>query len=207
MSYYKFDRKIQKRVSEKQGETISRIRIAGVDEAGRGALAGPVVAGAVILPQDKQLRGIKDSKLLSPEIREKKYEEILKEAVSAGIGIVSHSTIDSINIHQATYKAMKLAIKRLSVQPDLILVDGPYRIPEIRIPQIPVIGGDRKSAAIAAASIIAKVTRDRIMVNYSKKFPKYQLHKNKGYATKEHKVALTQYGNTKIHRVTFFLDG
>ena len=197
MSYYRFDRKIKKNFKSK------KTLLAGIDEAGRGALAGPVVAAAVILPHNKLLKGIKDSKLLSHDRREKMFEEIIKKSISVGIGIVNHKIIDTRNIFYATYKAMRLAIKHLSLQPDFILVDGPYKIPKIHLPQMPVIGGDRKSAAIAAASIIAKVTRDRIMSGYSKKFPHYHLNKNKGYATKEHKTALTQYGSSRIHRESF----
>ena len=154
--------------------------ICGIDEVGRGPFAGPVVAGAVILPKDHPILYLNDSKKLSEKKREELYEVILKEAVATGIGMASPARIDEINILQATYEAMRMAISNLSVQPDLLLNDA-VTIPEIEIMQIPIIKGDAKSVSIAAASILAKVTRDRLMVEYEKVFPGYDFASNKGY--------------------------
>ena len=156
--------------------------ICGIDEVGRGPFAGPVVAGAVILPKDHPILYLNDSKKLSEKKREELYEVILKEAVATGIGMASPARIDEINILQATYEAMRMAISNLSVQPDLLLNDA-VTIPEIEIMQIPIIKGDAKSVSIAAASILAKVTRDRLMVEYEKVFPGYDFASNKGYGT------------------------
>jgi len=193
-SLFSFDNKLRKNAS---------LYIAGVDEAGRGPLAGPVVAAAVILPPNLIIKGLKDSKLLSEKLREKLFAKICSSAISYGIGIVSNKVIDSINIFNATYKAMKIAIENLSIKPDLILVDGPFEIPEIDIPQKPIISGDRKSASIVCASIVAKVTRDRIMHKYDKVYPQYGFSKNKGYATLKHRIALKNYGMVEIHRQSF----
>ena len=153
--------------------------LCGIDEVGRGPFAGPVVAGAVILPKDHPILYLNDSKKLSEKKREELYEVILKEAVATGIGMASPARIDEINILQATYEAMRMAISNLSVQPDLLLNDA-VTIPEIEIMQIPIIKGDAKSVSIAAASILAKVTRDRLMVEYEKVFPGYDFASNKG---------------------------
>ena len=168
--------------------------ICGIDEVGRGPFAGPVVAGAVILPKDHPILYLNDSKKLSEKKREELYEVILKEAVATGIGMASPARIDEINILQATYEAMRMAISNLAVQPDLLLNDA-VTIPEIEIMQIPIIKGDAKSVSIAAASILAKVTRDRLMVEYEKVFPGYDFASNKGYGTK--------FGPTPIHRMSF----
>ena len=176
--------------------------ICGIDEVGRGPFAGPVVAGAVILPKDHPILYLNDSKKLSEKKREELYEVILKEAVATGIGMASPARIDEINILQATYEAMRMAISNLEVQPDLLLNDA-VTIPEIEIMQIPIIKGDAKSVSIAAASILAKVTRDRLMVEYEKVFPGYDFASNKGYGTKAHIEGLKKFGPTPIHRMSF----
>ena len=176
--------------------------ICGIDEVGRGPFAGPVVAGAVILPKDHPILYLNDSKKLSEKKREELYEVILKEAVATGIGMASPARIDEINILQATYEAMRMAISNLSVQPDLLLNDA-VTIPEIESMQIPIIKGDAKSVSIAAASILAKVTRDRLMVEYEKVFPGYDFASNKGYGTKAHIEGLKKFGPTPIHRMSF----
>ena len=176
--------------------------ICGIDEVGRGPFAGPVVAGAVILPKDHPILYLNDSKKLSEKKREELYEVILKEAVATGIGMASPARIDEINILQATYEAMRMAISNLSVQPDLLLNDD-VTIPESEIMQIPIIKGDAKSVSIAAASILAKVTRDRLMVEYEKVFPGYDFASNKGYGTKAHIEGLKKLGPTPIHRMSF----
>ena len=176
--------------------------ICGIDEVGRGPFAGPVVAGAVILPKDHPILYLNDSKKLSEKKREELYEVILKEAVATGLGMASPARIDEINILQATYEAMRMAISNLSVQPDLLLNDA-VTIPEIEIMQIPIIKGDAKSVSIAAASILAKVTRDRLMVEYEKVFPGYDFASNKGYGTKAHIEGLKKLGPTPIHRMSF----
>lgn len=176
--------------------------VCGIDEAGRGPLAGPVVAGAVILPKDCSILYINDSKRLSGKKREELYEVIRKEALAAGIGMVSPQRIDEINILQATYEAMRQAIQKLSLTPDILLNDA-VTIPQISIPQVPIIKGDAKSISIGAASILAKVTRDRLMVEYDKLMPEYGFAKNKGYGTKEHMEAIRVYGPSPIHRRTF----
>ena len=176
--------------------------ICGIDEVGRGPVAGPVIAGAVILPKDHPILYLNDSKKLSEKKREELYEVILKEAVATGIGMASPARIDEINILQATYEAMRMAISNLAVQPDLLLNDA-VTIPEIEIMQIPIIKGDAKSVSIAAASILAKVTRDRLMVEYEKVFPGYDFASNKGYGTKAHIEGLKKFGPTPIHRMSF----
>lgn len=176
--------------------------ICGIDEVGRGPLCGPVVASAVILPKDAKILYINDSKQLSQKKREALFPEIMQKAVAVGTGIVSPQEIDELNILQATYKAMRMAISSLPVKPTLLLNDA-VTIPEVDIPQVKIIKGDAKSMSIAAASIIAKVTRDRMMVEYDKVFPQYGLAKNKGYGSKEHIEALRKYGPCPIHRKTF----
>lgn len=176
--------------------------ICGIDEAGRGPLAGPVVAGAVILRPDTEILYLNDSKKLSEKRREALYDEILEKAVATGVGIVSSARIDEINILQATYEAMRMAVSRLEVCPKLLLNDA-VTIPEIAIPQVPIIKGDAKSVSIAAASIIAKVTRDRLMAEYDKVIPGYDFAGHKGYGTKKHIAALKELGPSPIHRATF----
>lgn len=176
--------------------------ICGIDEVGRGPLAGPVVAGAVILPKNCDILYLNDSKQLSEKKREELYDIIMEKAVATGLGYVSPERIDEINILQATYEAMRQAIGKLTVTPDLLLNDA-VTIPEISIRQIPIIKGDAKSVSIAAASIIAKVTRDRLMVKYHEVYPEYGFAGNKGYGAKAHLDALKQYGPTPIHRKSF----
>ncbi len=176
--------------------------LCGIDEVGRGPLAGPVVACAVILPKDHEILYLNDSKKLSAKKREELYEVIQKEAVSIGVGMTSPARIDEINILQATYEAMRQAVSKLSVCPQLLLNDA-VTIPQIEIPQVPIIKGDAKSASIAAASIVAKVTRDRLMVEYDKAMPGYGFASNKGYGSSEHIEALKKYGPSPIHRASF----
>lgn len=176
--------------------------ICGIDEVGRGPLAGPVVAGAVILPKDCDILYINDSKKLSAEKRESLYDEIMEKAVATGLGFVEPERIDEINILQATYEAMRQAIQQLNPQPDILLNDA-VTIPDISIKQVPIIKGDAKSISIGAASIIAKVTRDRLMLKYDAMFPEYRFASNKGYGSPEHLAALKKYGATPIHRKSF----
>ena len=176
--------------------------ICGIDEVGRGPLAGPVVAGAVILPKDHTILYLNDSKKLSEKKRELLYDEIMEHAVATGIGMVGSARIDEINILQATYEAMRLAIENLQVKPDVLLNDA-VTIPEVEIPQVPIIKGDAKSISIAAASIIAKVTRDRLMKEYDQVIPGYDFAGNKGYGTKAHLEGLRRLGPSPIHRRTF----
>ena len=175
--------------------------IAGVDEAGRGPLAGPVVAAAVILPKDHSIKGLIDSKKLTAKKRDKLYNEIIKVS-DYGIGIVSHRTIDKINILQATFKAMKKAILNLDQKPDKTLIDG-YGLPDQTIKNEGIIGGDNLIESISAASILAKVTRDRIMINIDKIFPEYGFAKHKGYGTKMHMKMLKVNKSSPIHRKSF----
>lgn len=179
--------------------------VAGIDEVGRGPLAGPVVTAAVILPENCKIEYINDSKKLSEKKREELYHVICEKAISYGIGIVSAKRIDSINILQATYEAMKQAIYQLSILPEFILVDA-LHIPNITIKQKGIIGGDGKSISIAAASIVAKVTRDNMMKEFSKLYPQYAFEKNKGYGSEEHINAIKKYGICPIHRKTFITN-
>ncbi|SER99757.1 ribonuclease HII [Lachnobacterium bovis] len=176
--------------------------ICGIDEVGRGPLAGPVVAGAVILPKDCNILYINDSKKLSEKKRELLYDQIIKEAVAWSTGLVSPARIDEINILQATYEAMRQALCKLSPQPDILLNDA-VTIPQVKIPQVPIIKGDAKSISIGAASIVAKVTRDRLMVEYDKIMPEYDFASNKGYGSAKHIQALKDIGPSPIHRATF----
>lgn len=178
--------------------------ICGIDEVGRGPLAGPVVAGAVILPKNCEILYINDSKQLSEKKREELYDEIMEKAIATGIGMASHERIDEINILQATYEAMREAISKLGVKPAVLLNDA-VTIPDVdkSIWQVPIIKGDAKSASIAAASIIAKVTRDRMMVQYEEAFPEYGFASNKGYGAAAHIDALKKYGPCPIHRRSF----
>jgi len=176
--------------------------LAGIDEAGRGPLAGPVVAAAVVFYPDSYIEGVNDSKKLSPKKREALASIISEEAVSVSTGIVNEREIDRINILQATYQAMRQAVAGLSVQPEHILVDG-HAIPNMQIRQTAILGGDRQVFSIAAASIIAKVTRDQIMCRYDEKFPEYGFAKHKGYPTRQHVEALSKFGSCPIHRESF----
>lgn len=191
-----------KEMSVYEEEYGSLSYICGIDEAGRGPLAGPVVAGAVILPKDHPILYLNDSKKLSPKKREMLYNEIMAEAVAVGVGISDSERIDEINILQATYEAMREAVSKLSVRPEVLLNDA-VTIPDVDILQVPIIKGDAKSISIAAASIIAKVTRDRMMEEYDKIYPEYGFAAHKGYGTKVHIEALKKYGASPIHRRTF----
>lgn len=176
--------------------------ICGIDEVGRGPLAGPVVAGAVILPKDCDILYLNDSKKLSEKMREALYDEIMEKAVATGIGIVGPGRIDEINILQATYEAMRYAVAELAQQPEVLLVDA-VKIPELDLLQVPIVKGDAKSMSIAAASIIAKVTRDRMMVMYDELYPQYGFAEHKGYGSRKHYDALHAYGVSPIHRRSF----
>ena len=176
--------------------------ICGIDEAGRGPLAGPVAAAAVILPKDCEILYLNDSKKLSPKRREELYDEILEKAVAAGIGLAEASRIDEINILQATYEAMRLAVGKLGIVPEVLLNDA-VTIPGLDLEQVPIIKGDARSVSIAAASILAKVTRDRLMTEYDSMYPQYGFAVHKGYGTAAHIEALKTYGPCPIHRNTF----
>lgn len=188
------------KVYEKEYEKYGLI--CGIDEVGRGPLAGPVVAGAVILPKDCDILYINDSKKLSAKKREELYDVIMEKAVAAAVGYASPERIDEINILQATYEAMRQAINNLSQKPDILLNDA-VTIPQVDIKQVPIIKGDAKSISIGAASIIAKVTRDRLMVKYEEEFPGYGFASNKGYGSAAHIAALRELGPCPIHRASF----
>lgn len=203
----------QKEKLEKERLRLSKMRvyeneygmygyICGIDEAGRGPLAGPVVAGAVILPGDAEILYLNDSKKLSEKRREALYDEIMEKAVSVGTGVVGPERIDEVNILNATYEAMREAVLKLSVTPDILLNDA-VTIPGMEIRQVPVIKGDQKSVSIAAASIIAKVTRDRMMREYDQSMPGYGFAQHKGYGTKAHIESIKRLGPCPIHRRTF----
>ena len=176
--------------------------IGGIDEVGRGPLAGPVVTCCIILPEDREILYLNDSKKLSARKREELYGVLLSEAVSLGIGMESHAVIDEINILQATYSAMRKAIGAADPKPDFLLNDA-VTIPGVSIPQCPIVKGDAKSISIAAASIVAKVTRDRLMEDYDRVYPGYGFAKNKGYGTAEHIAAIRRLGPCPIHRMSF----
>ncbi len=178
--------------------------IAGIDEAGRGPLAGPVVAAAVILQNFSDINGLDDSKLLTEKKRIALFDSILAMARGVGIGIIEPQEIDRINILQATRLAMKTAVTKLQTKPDYLLIDGPIRL-DLDCSQESIIKGDGKSLSIAAASIIAKVTRDRIMEEFDREFPNYGFVRNKGYGTRDHQKALEVYGPCRIHRMSFRL--
>ncbi|WAM35423.1 ribonuclease HII [Caldicellulosiruptor acetigenus] len=176
--------------------------ICGVDEAGRGPLAGPVFAAAVVMDRKRIIEGVRDSKKLTPKKREKLFEEIIKESIAYSVAMVDSKIIDEININNATFLAMKNAIENLKIEPDIVLVDG-YEIPNLSFNQMAIIKGDRKSYSIACASILAKVSRDRYIVEISSKYPVYKFEKHKGYGTKEHIEILQKYGPCEIHRISF----
>jgi ribonuclease HII len=189
---------------EKKLWSAGKRSIAGVDEAGRGPLAGPVVAAAVVFPHDVYIEGVKDSKKLSEKKRLEMFREIQEKALSFGIGIVDHLVIDEINILNATFKAMHMAIGKLIPQPEHLLIDGPY-FAELNIPSEKIIDGDMKSFTVAAASIIAKVTRDKIMTDYDTQYPAYGFAQHKGYGTPQHIEAIKKFGLCEIHRKSFKL--
>ncbi len=176
--------------------------IAGIDEAGRGPLAGPVVSAAVILPFSFPVSGVTDSKKLTPKKREELYEKIYDHAVSIGIGIVDPVEIDRMNILKASLLSMSISVKNLNPQPDCLLIDGTFQIP-LDLPQETIPKGDGLSISIAAASIVAKVTRDRLMIRYHEDYPQFGFSKHKGYPTKIHKEAIKKYGYSPIHRRSF----
>ncbi|AEM73989.1 ribonuclease HII [Caldicellulosiruptor acetigenus] len=176
--------------------------ICGVDEAGRGPLAGPVFAAAVVMDRKRIIEGVRDSKKLTPKKREKLFDEIIKESIAYSVAMVDSKIIDEININNATFLAMKNAIENLKIEPDIVLVDG-YEIPNLSFNQMAIIKGDRKSYSIACASILAKVSRDRYIVEISSKYPVYKFEKHKGYGTKEHIEILQKYGPCEIHRISF----
>lgn len=178
------------------------VHVAGVDEVGRGCLAGPVIAAAVVLPHDRQIAGLRDSKLLSAAQRERLFDEIAGMAVACRVATIDASEIDRINIHQASLGVMRNAVMGLVPLPGFVLVDG-FRLPGLVIAQRAVVGGDRKSAVIAAASIVAKVTRDRLMQALHEEDPRYGFDRHKGYATREHLDAVAKYGYSPVHRRTF----
>jgi ribonuclease HII len=188
------------KVYEKEYEHLGYV--CGIDEVGRGPLAGPVVAGAVILPKDCKILYLNDSKKLTPKKREELYDVIMEGAVSVGIGIVDNNRIDEINILQATYEAMRDAVSKLSVTPDVLLNDA-VTIPGLSMKQVPIIKGDAKSVSIAAASIVAKVYRDRLMTELDSQYPGYDFASNKGYGTAAHMEGLRKLGLSPIHRRTF----
>ncbi len=204
MRFLKYEKELQRTyaLSEYERKYANYTYICGIDEVGRGPLAGPVVAGAVILPKDCQILYINDSKQLSEKKREELYDIIMEKAVATAVGYASVERIDEINILQATYEAMRDAISKLAVSPDILLNDA-VTIPQVKIPQVPIIKGDAKSISIGAASIIAKVTRDRLMVEYDSIFPEYGFASNKGYGSAAHIAALKTFGPCPIHRTTF----
>ncbi|MEW5806668.1 MAG: ribonuclease HII [Acidobacteriota bacterium] len=178
------------------------MHICGVDEAGRGCLAGPVVAAAVILDREKSWEGIRDSKLLTPLSRKRLFKKILRDSVAWGVGVTGAEQVDRINVFNATVTAMRKAIVSLGRSPDLVLIDA-VKIPGLEIPSMSIIGGDRVSYSVAAASIVAKVYRDSLMEKLHPLFPAYNFSRNKGYGTEEHKKALFLHGPSSIHRTTF----
>lgn len=178
--------------------------VAGVDEAGRGALAGPVVAAAVILPENELIAGIDDSKKLSPGQRERLSEEIRRKAIAWAVSVVDVKYIDEYGIQHATLKAMQNAISRLNVQPQVVLVDA-IEIPDLPFEQVAIIDGDARCYSIAAASILAKVERDRIMTDYHRFYPRYGFDRHKGYGTKQHMELIAAYGPSPVHRLSFRL--
>ena len=177
--------------------------ICGIDEAGRGPLAGPVVIASVIMPADSMIEGVNDSKKVSEKKREKLYDQIIEEAISYGVAIIGQDEIDNINILNATKKGLTMSLKELTVKPDLILVDALEHIDTLGIPYESIIKGDAKAYSIAAASIIAKVTRDRIMREWAEVYPQYGFEVHKGYGTAKHIAAIKEHGICQIHRKSF----
>jgi len=178
------------------------VHVAGVDEVGRGCLAGPVVAAAVVLRAEEYVAGVADSKVLTADERERLFDKIVHAAVTWSVSVVEPDEIDRINIHQASLRAMRLAVMTLTPLPGFVVVDG-FRIPELPMPQRPIPGGDRRSTAIAAASILAKVSRDKLMVNLHAADPRYGFDRHKGYATRDHLDAVGRFGYSAVHRRTF----
>ena len=187
---------------EKEKRSMGFGLVAGVDEAGRGPLAGPVFAACVILPEGCEIDGINDSKKLTPKKRDELYDEIIKKAISYSIESVDEKTIDEINILNATHMAMNMAVDKMKIKPDYVLIDG-NSIKNMTIPHETIVKGDAKSISIAAASILAKVARDRFICEMAKIYPRYSFEKHKGYGTKIHNEAILKYGPCPIHRKTF----
>jgi ribonuclease HII len=188
---------------ERAARASGHARIAGLDEAGRGPLAGPVVAAAVILPDGLLIPGVADSKKLTEQQRDRLFPVIIERAAACGIGIVDERTIDRINILEASIIAMERALEQISPSPDYLLIDGNFTLPRVVIPQLPVVKGDCLSHSIAAASILAKVTRDRLMLELHERFPQYNFRRHKGYGTREHLALLREHGPCEAHRRTF----
>jgi len=178
--------------------------VAGVDEVGRGPLAGPVAAAAVVFPPDVKIKGLADSKQLTPKKRERLFHEIKKKALGIGVGKVSHKLIDKLNIGRANLLAMKKAVEKLPLPPDYILIDGGRHKIDLTLKQRGISGGDRKCASIAAASIIAKVIRDRIMLRYHQRYPGYRFDRHKGYGTRKHIRFILKHGPSPLHRRSFY---
>jgi ribonuclease HII len=208
--YYREQEAIQKQKDKSEQMLLEERRlweegytlVGGVDEVGRGPLAGPVVASCVILPKGIIIEGVDDSKKLTPAKREELYEIISEKAEAIGLGVIDHKRIDEINIYNATIEAMMQAVSACKKAPEYLLLDAMH-LKELSIPQLPIIGGDGKSQSIAAASIIAKVTRDRMMVQLAEIYPEYGFEKHKGYCTDEHVEAIRKYGMSPIHRRSF----
>jgi ribonuclease HII len=190
------------RALENDVRRLGFVHVAGVDEVGRGCLAGPVAAGAVVLPVDRRIPGVADSKTLTPEERERLFVEIVGVAIAWRVAVVDVEEIDRINIHRASLLAMRRAVMALDPLPGFVLVDG-FAIPGLVIAQRAVIGGDRRSSVIAAASILAKVTRDRLMIDLHARDPRYGFDRHKGYATRDHLDAVGRFGYSDVHRRTF----
>jgi len=188
---------------ERSAREAGAVRIAGLDEAGRGPLAGPVVAAAVVFPEGLLIPGVTDSKQVAEGRRERLYDEIIAASVAYGIGIVDERTIDEVNILQATIIAMERALESISPPPDHLLIDGNLTLPRVSIPQRPIVKGDCLSHCIAAASILAKVARDRLMRELHERFPQYNFQKHKGYGTKEHLELIRRHGPCDAHRKSF----
>lgn len=187
---------------ERRVRSFGFVRVAGVDEVGRGCLAGPVVAAAVVLPDEPRIQGLRDSKLLSAAQRERLFDCLVDAALAWQVASVEPAEIDRINIHQASLRAMRDAVLALAPQAGFALVDG-FRVPGLPIPQLAIVGGDRRSSAIAAASIVAKVSRDRMMAALHQRDPRYGFDRHKGYATREHLEAVGRFGYSPVHRRTF----
>lgn len=195
-------RRTASRAIENSVRRLGFKRVAGVDEVGRGCLAGPVVVAAVVLDPDRRIAGVRDSKLLTPANRARLHDEIIQKALAYAIADAGPSEIDRLNVHRATLEAMHRAVNRLEPLPDFVLVDG-FKIPDLSLPQRGIVGGDRRCAAIAAASIVAKVTRDRLMVGEHLNDPRYGFDRHKGYPTPQHIEAVAKFGNSLIHRKSF----
>lgn len=188
---------------ERSARASGHVRIAGLDEAGRGPLAGPVVAAAVVLPEGLLIPGVADSKKLTEQQRDRLFPLIIGSAAAYGIGVVDENTIDSVNILEATIIAMEQALQMIAPSPDYLLIDGNFTLRRILLPQEPVVKGDCRSHSIAAASILAKVTRDRLMNELHERFPRYNFRRHKGYGTREHLALLKEHGPCEAHRRSF----